>query len=68
MRGPTYTVGEEVLYGGDRYVIAGRRDGPYGYRLLRTGGRTARSARIVWAAEADLAPMRSYTDPRDDTD
>ena len=68
MRGPTYTVGEEVLYDGERYVIAGRREGPYGFRLLRSGGRTAEPERIVWAEESSLAPLRSYTDPRDDTD
>lgn len=67
MQGPAYTIGEEVLYGGDRYVIAGRRDGPYGYRLLSSSGRHSGDAKIVWAAEAELSPLRSYTDARDDT-
>ena len=60
-------VGEEVLYDGDRYVIAGVREGPYGFRLLSSGGRHSGDAKIVWAAEADLSPLRAYTDPRNDT-
>lgn len=61
-------VGEEVLYEGDRYVIAGRRDGPYGYRLLSSSGRHSGDGKIVWAAERELKPLKSYTDPRFDTD
>ena len=67
MRGPAFMVGEEVLYDDERYVIAGRRDGPYGYRLLASRGRVNAPAKIVWAAEADLCPLRAYTDARDDT-
>lgn len=68
MDGPVYTIGEEVLYDGDRYVVAGRRDGPYGFRLLSSSGRHSGDAKIVWAAEHELAPLRAYTDPREDTD
>ena len=60
-------VGEEVLYDGIRYVIAGRREGPYGYRLLASAGRRGGAGTIVWAAEAELAPLRAYTDARHDT-
>lgn len=62
--GPRFTVGEEVLFRGERYVVAGMRPEPYRFRLLAT---RPEGARIVWAAESELAPMRSYTDPRDDT-
>ncbi|MDZ7800629.1 MAG: hypothetical protein U5K81_07550 [Trueperaceae bacterium] len=67
MDGPRYMIGEEVLRDGKRYVIAGRRQGPYPYRLLSASGRHAGEGAIVWAAEDELAPMRSYTEPRDDT-
>lgn len=60
-------VGEEVLRDGVRYVIAGRREGPYGYRLLASAGREGGTGKIVWAAESELEPLRAYTDARDDT-
>lgn len=67
MDGPAYMIGEEVLYDGDRYVIAGRRVGPYGYRLLSSSGRHSGDSKIVWAAERELSPLRSYTEARHDT-
>jgi hypothetical protein len=68
MDGPRYTVGEEVLYQGRRFVIAGIRPGPYGVRLLAASDRHDEEADIVWASEAELAPLESYTRPRYDTD
>ncbi len=61
-------VGEEVLYQGRRYVIAGRRPGPYGFRLLAASGRHQGEAGIVWASAAELDAIDSYTRPRHDTD
>lgn len=61
-------VGEEVLYGGRRYVIAGRRPGPYGFRLLAASERHAGDGAIVWAAESELSQLGTYTRPRHDTD
>lgn len=60
-------VGEEVLYQGRRYVIAGRRPGPYGVRLLSASDRHARDADIVWTAESGLSKLDSYLRSRDDT-
>lgn len=62
--GSPFSIGEEVLYEGERFVIAGTRAGPYPYRLLAT---RSSGTRIVWAAPSQMAPMRAYTDPRDDT-
>lgn len=63
--GPPYMVGEEVLCDGERYVVAGIGEGPYPYRLLATH---PEGARIRWAAGPELSPLRSYTEPRADTD
>ncbi|HEX7021208.1 MAG TPA: hypothetical protein VF171_00015 [Trueperaceae bacterium] len=55
-----FTIGEEVLYDGDRYVLAAidtHRPNPY--RLLAT---TRSGARFVWAHEGDLRKIRSYTE------
>lgn len=60
-------VGEEVLYAGRRFVIAGLRPGPYGFRLLAASERHAGDGDIVWAAASELSPMESYTRPRHDT-
>jgi hypothetical protein len=55
----TFTVGEEVLYGGERFVVAGIDPSrPYPYRLLAT---TPKGARIVWAKAKQLAKLASYT-------
>jgi hypothetical protein len=62
---PEYNVGEEVLFAGERYVIAGFSSGPaYRYRLLATG---ADGVRVAWAQPQHLARLSSYTEPRDDT-
>jgi hypothetical protein len=61
----SYRVGEEVVYRGDRYVVAeASDDAPYRYRLLAT---THAGAQFVWANEAELAKIVGYTAPRDDT-
>ena len=62
----TFTVGEEVLYEGERFVVSERSaEPPYRYRLLAT---TPRGARMVWARHEQLDKMRAYTRPIDDTD
>jgi len=60
-------VGEEVLYDGRRYVIAGRRPGPYGVRLLAASGRHQGDGEIVWAPESGLSKLESYLRSREDT-
>jgi len=67
MDAPTFKVGEEVLYDGRRYVIAGRRSGPYGVRLLAASDRHERDAGIVWAPESGLSKLESYLRSREDT-
>ena len=60
----TFTVGEEVLYDDERFVIAGISDArPYQYRLLAT---TKRGTKFVWANEKDLEKIRAYTESRSD--
>lgn len=61
---PTFTVGEEVLFEDERFVIAAIEPGGSRYRLLTT---TAAGARIVWAPPAKLQKMTRYTLPKDDT-
>jgi len=60
----TFTVGEEVLFEDERYVVSSidRTDGRY--RLLAT---TPDGARVVWAPHAALHKLARYTDERDDT-
>jgi hypothetical protein len=61
----TFTVGEEVLYEGVRYVISEIETGKtYRYRLLAT---TPKGARFVWARQGELEKMINYTTPIDDT-
>lgn len=63
---PTFTVGEEVLYEGERFVVSEKSpEPPHRYRLLAT---TPRGARMVWARHEQLQKMGSYTRPLDDTD
>jgi hypothetical protein len=55
----TFTVGEEVLYNGERFVVAGIDPSrPYPYRLLAT---TPKGARIVWAKADQFAKLANYT-------
>ena len=58
----TFTMGEEVLYDGDRYVIWGMEDSRY--RLLAS---TKQGAKIVWASQKDVEKIRKYTEARNDT-
>jgi hypothetical protein len=60
-----FTMGEEVLYDGERYVIWGASDDePLRYRLLAT---SPQGARIVWALPETLEKMTPYTKAWDDT-
>jgi hypothetical protein len=61
----TFTIGEEVLYDGERYVVSELRTGqPYSVRLLQT---TRSGARMPWVKPGDLRKIESYTRPHDDT-
>ena len=61
----TFTIGEEVMYEGERYVITLRQpQPPYRYRLVRT---TSRGPVVAWAVADELEKIRSYTEPRWDT-
>jgi hypothetical protein len=61
----TFTVGEEVLYDGERYVVSELRPGQtYQVRLLQT---TSSGARMPWVEVSDLRKIEVYTRPRDDT-
>lgn len=61
----SFSIGEEVLYEGERYVISTSSPRPpYKYRLLAT---TPAGARVVWAVASELTKMERYTKPRDDT-
>jgi hypothetical protein len=61
----TFTMGEEVLYDDERYVIWGiSEDEPKRYRLLAT---TKRGAKIIWANPKDIEKIRNYTDATNDT-
>lgn len=60
-----FNVGEEVLYGGERFVIAGRSEGGvFRYRLLAT---RPEGAEVVWALGGDLVRLPAYTRIPDDT-
>jgi hypothetical protein len=61
----TFTMGEEVLYDGERYVIWGiSEDEPKRYRLLAT---TKQGAKMLWVNPKNLQKIRHYTDPQNDT-
>ncbi|MBX3139479.1 MAG: hypothetical protein KF875_01860 [Trueperaceae bacterium] len=61
----SFSVGEEVLYKGERYVISTASPRPpYQYRLLAT---TPEGAKVRWALAADLTKMERYTRALDDT-
>jgi hypothetical protein len=61
----TFTMGEEVLYDDERYVIWGiSEDEPKRYRLLAT---TKKGAKIIWANLKDIEKINKYTDPKNDT-
>jgi hypothetical protein len=61
----TFTMGEEVLFEGERYVIWGiSEDEPKRYRLLAT---TNKGAKMLWVNPNELQKMRRYTEAQDDT-
>jgi hypothetical protein len=61
----TFTMGEEVLFEGERYVIWGISERePICYRLLAT---TKQGAKIIWANLKDLEKIRRYTEAKNDT-
>ena len=61
----SFSVGEEVLFEGQRYVIStAPAQPPYRFRLLAS---TPAGARVTWARVEDLHKIESYTRPRDDT-
>ncbi len=61
----TFTIGEEVLLEGERFVITLRQPlPPYRYRLVRT---TPTGPEVTWAELGDLAKIERYTTPRQDT-
>ncbi len=61
---PIFTVGEEVLFEDERYVISAIEPSSGRYRLLAT---TPDGARVVWAPAEKLRKMTRYTLPIDDT-
>lgn len=61
----TFTIGEEVMFDEERYVISSiSEDEPVRYRLLATG---KTGAKVVWANPRDLEKMDRYTGVVDDT-
>ena len=63
---PVYTVGEEVLFRGERFVIStASPQPPYRYQLLAT---TPKGVRFIWANPDQLGKMSRYTTPVDDTE
>ncbi len=61
----TFTIGEEVLHDGVRYVITTQQpEPPYRYRLVRT---TPEGPEVRWVHADGLAKIESYTTPRADT-
>lgn len=62
---PSFSIGEEVLYEGRRFVITtATAEPPYRYRLVAT---TPEGARIAWARPDEVEKILSYTQPVDDT-
>ncbi len=60
----TFSMGEEVLYEGERYVIWGMTDEPKRYRLLAT---TSKGAKMLWVHPKELDKIHAYTEPKNDT-
>ena len=60
-----FTIGEEVLYGGERFVInTVRPQEPYQFCIIRTG---EHGAKILWVTEAELSRLDRYIEQHDDT-
>jgi hypothetical protein len=60
----TFTVGEEVLFEDERYVVSSIDASTGRCRLLAS---TPAGARVVWAPQHRLGKMTRYTLPIDDT-
>jgi len=62
---PSFTMGEEVLYRGRRYVVTliSPRP-PYEFRVVAS---TPDGARVAWATIEELHKMDAYRQPYDDT-
>lgn len=61
----TFTIGEEVMRDGVRYVITTQQpQPPYRYRLVRT---TSEGPEVKWVHADELSKISSYTTPRADT-
>ncbi len=61
----TFTIGEEVLLDGERFVITLKQPSPpYRYRLVRT---TEQGPQVAWAEPDELQNIERYTTPRADT-
>lgn len=61
----SFTIGEEVNYGGKRFVVSQVKSGqPLRYRLLATA---PDGAKVVWAPADALEKIARYTRPVDDT-
>lgn len=61
----SFTIGEEVHYRGQRFVVSQSSDRqPLRYRLLAT---TPEGAKVVWAPADALEKIARYTRPVNDT-
>lgn len=61
----TFTIGEEVLHDGTRYVITLRQPRePYRYRLVRS---TAEGPEVRWVKAGGIEKISRYTEPQADT-
>lgn len=61
----TFTIGEEVLHDGERFVITLRQPlPPYRYRLVRT---TRDGPEVTWVEADELSKIERYTEPKLDT-
>jgi uncharacterized protein YigE (DUF2233 family) len=59
-----FSVGEEVLFEGDRYVVSQVDPASERVRLLAT---TAEGAQVVWTTLGRLLKIDAYTRAHDDT-
>jgi len=60
----SFSVGEEVLFDTQRYVIAAIDSSSMRYRLLAS---TPEGARVRWAPHDRVEKIARYTTPKDDT-
>ncbi|MCA9838134.1 MAG: hypothetical protein KC422_14545 [Trueperaceae bacterium] len=61
----SFSIGEEVIFEEERYVISEiSKNEPRRFRLLAS---TSKGARVEWARENDIVKISRYTTPYDDT-